>query len=167
MTDANQPEGTAQPSKNQRKQEMAERRQLAEKLVKLPQAQLDRLPYPALQEATKEARRMAKPAARKRQIQYLAKLLGQVDPAPVKALIETKEAGSQAWTQQFHQLESWRSRLLAGDLSALEEICEACPAADRQRLRQLSRLASKEQQEGKSQRQFRKLFQYLRELVEA
>lgn len=154
------------PSKSQRKREMTELKQLAQKIAGLSAAQLDRLPYPELQEAARQAQAITKGGARRRQIQFIAKLLSQLDVQPVRDALAINEAGSQAWTQQFHQLESWRASLVAGNLDVIQEIVAAYPDADRRQLRQLSRNAISERERGDSQQQFRKLFQYLKSLAD-
>lgn len=66
-----------------------------------------------------------------------------------------------------HLLERWRARLVEGGNDALTEFVNAYPHADRQRLRQLVRAASKERNgETPATRHYRALFQFIRTLAE-
>jgi ribosome-associated protein len=64
----------------------------------------------------------------------------------------------------MHQLERWRDRLLESD-TALTELLAAHPQADAQRLRTLIRNAQKEMEAQKPPRNFREIFQVLREII--
>lgn len=154
------------PSKSQRKREMQAIREMAERLVQLSGEQLATLPYPDVIDAAGQARRITRGNARKRQIQYLAKLLSRQDPAPVQELLDTLDASSAVHVQKFHQLEDWRERLIDDDPDVMAEILELHPDLDRQQLRQLARAASRECAAGDQRTEFRKLFQFLRKLSE-
>jgi ribosome-associated protein len=64
----------------------------------------------------------------------------------------------------MHQLERWRDRLLESD-TALTELLADHPKTDVQRLRALIRNAQKEQEAGKSPKNYREIFQVLKEII--
>ena len=77
------------PSKSQLKREMHALQELGEQLVALSLDQLKKVPMPdALADAVREAKRMTKHEARRRQMQYVGKLMRNVDPAPILAQLE-------------------------------------------------------------------------------
>lgn len=157
-------EEQAPPSKSQRKREMHALQDLGEQLVALSAERLARIPMPdALREAVREAQRLKSHEARRRQMQYIGRLMRSADPAPIQAALDALAGASRAETARQHRLERLRSRLLE-DEAALGEIAAAHPGADLQRLRQLRRSALKEQELGKPPRSFREIFQVLREL---
>lgn len=159
-------------SKSQRKREMQELRLLGEKLVKLTDEQLTPLSNVVIVKAVHECRKITKGNARKRQIQYIAKLLRNVQIDDIKKLIDRYDASSKTHARQFHQLEMWREQLITGDFSALDEIAITYPGIDRQQLKQLTRKAIQERQKLNDEQlkgppvQYRRLFQYLKSLVD-
>ncbi len=161
------PAARPETSKAQRKRDMEALRQLATRLTKLPASQIERLPYPDLRAGIHTARHLTRGNARKRQIQHLSKQLKALDRAPIMAILDRLDASSAAHIKQFRQLEQWREQLLTGDFTALAAICHRYPHTDRQHLRTLTRNAIAErQQEGNQRTHFRKVFKYLKELVE-
>lgn len=162
-----------QPSKSQRKRDMQALRDLGEKLVQLTDDQLAPLMQPKILSAIQDCRKITKGNARKRQLQYIAKLLRTADIHDVKNLVDRYDASSRSHLRQFHQLEKWREHLLAGDYQALDEIGTEYPDLDRQFLKQLTRKAIKERElQEKEQNpsapiQFRKIFQYLKSLADS
>ena len=155
------------PSKSQRKRDMEALRVLAEKLSQISADHLARVEDEQIRESVTAATRITKGNARKRQIQYVAKLLSRIDTQPIQQIVDELDASSAAHVQKFHQLESWRERLINGDDAAFAEIVEQYPQCDRQHLRTLIRQAMQEHEQGEQHVQFRKLFQFLKKLEEA
>jgi len=154
------------PSKSSRKREMQMLRDLGERLLSIPDEQLSRLPAD-LVEAVNACKKITKGNARKRQLQYIGKLLRNGDADEVQRLVDRYDAGSRAHVLQFHQLEQWREHLIAGEPAAMDEILAAYPQVDRQHLRQLVRNAITERTaERQPPVHYRKLFQYLKSLVD-
>ena len=150
-------------SKTRRKQEMLELQALGAALVDLSAAHLERMALPeALAQAVREARRFASHEARRRQMQYIGRLMREVDAAPIRAQIAAVEGGSAQERARHQRLEHWRARLLEQD-GALTEFARAHATADLQKLRALIRNARKEQAEGKPPRAMRELFRVIRE----
>jgi ribosome-associated protein len=152
------------PSKSQIKREMAALQALGEQLVALGKDQLARIVLPEdLRQAVRDAQRFTKHEARRRQLQYIGRLMRAVDPAPIQAALDEIHGVSAAANAHQHALERLRARLLE-DESVLGDIAAQYPHADLQHLRQLRRNALKEQAAGKPPRAFRELFRVLREL---
>ena len=155
------------PSKTQVKREMAALQALGEQLVALSGERLARLDLPdELRDAVRDARRFTQHEARRRQLQYIGRLMREVDPAPIRAALDEINGVSAAANARQHALERLRARLLE-DEGVLGEIARSHPGTDLQHLRQLRRNALKEQAEGKPPRAFRELFRVLRNLQEA
>ncbi|MDD2914206.1 MAG: ribosome biogenesis factor YjgA [Gallionella sp.] len=153
------------PSKTKIKKQMHELRDLGEELTDLSKDQLAQLDIPEnLRDAVREMKNINKFGAQRRQLQYIGKLMRDVDPAPIIAKLNAWKGYSQQHTAYMHQLERWRERLLESD-AALTELLAAHPQADAQRLRALIRNAHKEREANKPPKNFREIFQVLREII--
>jgi ribosome-associated protein len=165
-TGPEQPAPLEEPkSKTRRKKEMHALQDLGERLVRLSREQLDRLPLPDdLREAIHEARRINSHGARRRQLQYIGRLMRSVDAAPIRARLDEWSGASRAEAARLRLVGHWRERLLEDD-SALGELAREYASADLQRIRALIRNARSEQAAGMPPRSSRALFKALRELV--
>jgi ribosome-associated protein len=153
------------PSKTRIKKQMHELRDLGKELTELGKDQLAQLDIPeSLRDAIREMKNINKFGAQRRQMQYIGKLMRGVDPAPILAKLDAWKGKSQHHIAYMHQLERWRDRLLEND-SALTELLAAYPEADAQRLRTLIRNAQKEMEAQKPPKNFREIFQVLREII--
>jgi ribosome-associated protein len=154
------------PSKSQKKREMTALQALGAELVELGRDQLAKIELPEdLRDAVRDAQRFTQHEARRRQLQYIGRLMRDLDPAPISAALDEIKGVSAAATARLHALERMRTRLLE-DENALGEIARMYPGADLQHLRQLRRNALKEQEQAKPPRAYRELFRVLRELEE-
>ena len=160
--------GTPDPlSKSQRKRDMDALQDIGEELTQLNEQQLAGVELPeSLRDAVLVARTMKRNEARRRQMQYIGKLMRQVDPAPIRARIDGWRSASVAHTAQLHHIERWRERLLA-DPDALALFITEHPDADTQQLRTLIRNTEYERTHGKPPKSYRALFQMIRALIEA
>jgi len=150
-------------SKTKRKQEMLELQSLGAKLVELPESQIDEMPMDeALRDAVLEAKRIKSHEAKRRQMQYIGRLMREVDAAPLRERLEAIAGYSAQAAAQHRRLEAWRERLLADD-GALTDFAAEFPAADLQAVRTLIRNARKEQKEAKPPRAYRELFRLIKE----
>ena len=163
MTDE-QPVSDVTLSKSQRKREMGELRELATRLAELNQDQIDQINDTVIRESVEATLKITKGNARKRQIQYTAKLLSKIDNTQIRQLIDTLDSSSAVYVQKFHRLENWRERLIDGDESVWNHIFLNHPDCDRQLLRQLTRNAVKELSINDKGPHFKKLFQFLKQL---
>ena len=152
-------------SKTRRKQAMHALQDLGEALVALGDKRLAALDLPdPLREAVQEAKRLKGFEARRRQLQYIGRLMREVDPVPIQARISAWEGNSRLHAAWLHDLEHWRERLLS-DVEALAELARTSPGADLQHLRNLVRNAQAESAAGKPPRSYRALFQALKSLM--
>jgi ribosome-associated protein len=167
MTEDDEQQPTAQErvSKTRIKREMHARQDIGEALVELPQARLDELDLPErLRDAVLHARTISKFGALRRQLQYIGRLMRDVDASAIEARLEAWNGQSRQAAVHLHQLERWRERLVADD-GAMEELLGAYPGADAPRLRALVRNARREQALGKAPASFRELFQELKSII--
>lgn len=153
------------PSKTRRKREMLDLQALGVALSKLPEGQFAAIALPeSLAAALREARRITSHEGRRRQLQYVGRLMREVDPAPIRAALEGL-AGQSAQARARQQLlERWRARLIDDD-AALTEFAAAHAGTDLQVLRTLIRNARRELNEAKPPRAQRELFRMLRDLL--
>lgn len=155
-------------SKTRRKQEMHSLQDLGEQLTGLPKAMLDKckLPEELLRAIAEYKRIPEKRGARKRQLQYIGRVMRDIDAEPIRKVLEAEGQGVELEKRRFKRLEEIRERLLAGDQAMLDEVIGKCAQLDIQYLRQLIRQAGKEAEENKPPAASRKLFAYLREVME-
>jgi len=154
------------PSKTQRKKEVQALQELGAELVALTEEQLATIELPErLRDAVTEARRIRTFEARRRQLQYIGKLMRNLDPAPIRAALDAWQARPRTHTALLKRTEFWRERLLA-EPGALGQLLAEYPGADARRLRALVRGALHERDAGSPPRSYRELYQALRDLIE-
>ena len=152
-------------SKTQRKRDSHALQSLGEELTELTQEQLAELALPErLLDAVLAAKSITKFGALRRQLQYIGRLMHDVDGKAIAARLEAWKGQSRAATAHLHLLERWRTRLL-DDETALDDLAAAYPGRDTQKLRELVRNVQRERAEGKPPRSYRALFQELRRMV--
>jgi ribosome-associated protein len=152
-------------SKSQRKRDAQELKRLGVALLDFSDDALRQLMLPdVLLDALRTAKKIHSNGARKRQMQYIGKLMQDIDAEPVRQAIETRNRQHSTHTREFHQLESLREQLITDGDSALPAALAQFPYADRQHLRKLVRQARNEQETRQPPRASRLLFRYLREL---
>jgi len=152
-------------SKTKRKQEMHELQALGVALVALTEAQLEFL-EPELRQAVLAAKRITAHEGRRRQMQYIGKLMRGVDPAPIRARLDKITGSSSQADARHKRIEALRRRLLADD-EALTHFAATHPSADLQTLRALIRNSRKEHEEGRPPRAYRELFRLLTSIESA
>ena len=139
---------------------------LGAELVELSDAQLASMDLPeSLRDAVVAARGMGKFEARRRQLQYIGKLMRNIDAEPIRVRLDGWKASSREHTARLHRIERWRERLIADD-TALGEFIAAHPNADTQKLRMLIRSCRAERADSRPPRSFRALFQVIRDTME-
>jgi len=152
------------PSKSQLKREMTALQDLGAELVALSKERLAKIEMPErLRDALLDFQRFTKHEARRRQMQFIGKIMREFDAAPLRAAMDGIKGVSDAANIRQHQLERLRTRLME-DEAVFSELARDHPAADIQHLRQLRRSALKEAQQNKPPRAYRELFRELREL---
>lgn len=159
-------------SKGQQKREAEAAQALGRELVELPLAQFktlqERVELPErLHAALVDCRAIKAHGALRRQMQYIGKLMRDVELEPIQKTLEQVKRGGQVATAQLHQLERWRERLLTEGQSALDALLQASPNADANHLQELIASAHREAAHNQPPRAARLLFKYLRDLLVA
>jgi ribosome-associated protein len=150
------------PSKSHRKREMIALQKLGEALVNLPEAQLDNIPLDEkLFDAITMARSITNFEGKRRQMQYIGRLMRDADVKPIEEALARFQLKHQNSTAQFHQTERWRDKLMAEGDEKIQEFILAFPDTDRQRLRQLTRNAKLLKSGADTE-----LFRYIRQMIE-
>lgn len=155
----------AEPSKSELKREAEAARDLGERLLSVPESVLAEFPLSDnLRAALRETQRITAHGARRRQLQYVGKLMRQQDLPAIEAALARSDPDDPHNVRVQHEAERWRTRLL-GDPAALTELLNRYPTVDAQALRQVLRQTQKELEEHKPPRNFRLLFRLLREAI--
>ncbi|MCE4556016.1 ribosome biogenesis factor YjgA [Pelomonas cellulosilytica] len=153
------------PSKSQMKRDMTALQKLGEELLTLPESRWPPLALPEiLSDALKAAKKITNFEGRRRQMQYIGKLMRKIDPEPVREAVAAFKLGHAQDSLKLHQSERWREQLLADD-AALQTFIEAHVNVDIQQLRNLVRAARKDAAnapEKRSGRAYRELFQFIK-----
>lgn len=153
-------------SKSQLKRDSQALQDMGGKLVEMPIGQLTKFELPEnLKDAIYEARRLKNREGKRRQLQYIGKLMRTADISFIQDTLDKMDHQSQTYRQHFQQLEDWRDRIIGEGTPAIEALIEKYPDADRQQLRNLQRQASREL-DNKGTTASRKIFAYLRTLSE-
>ena len=154
-----------EPSKSELKREAEAARDLGERLLAVAETDLADFPLSDnLRAALRETRRITAHGARRRQLQYVGKLMRQQDLPAIEAALTRIDPDDPHNVRLQHESERWRTRLL-DDPAALTAFMDAYPLADAQVLRQLLRQVQKEQAEQKPPRNFRSLFRVIRSAI--
>jgi len=155
------------PSKTQRKKASHELQDLGEALVALPESRVQALDIPeGLRDAVHEYRRTRSHEGRRRQMQYIGKLMRGVDTAPIRQAVLDMQLGRAKDSLSLHEAERWRAELIADD-AGIGAFVQQFPATDTQQLRSLVRSARKDAAlapEQRSGRAFRELFQFIKQV---
>ena len=155
-------------SKSARKRQMHALQILGEQLVALTAPQLAKLELDeALLEAVTLAQRINHHSGKRRQMQYIGKLMRSADADRIAQALDALHEGSRKDKAREHMIEAARDSLITRGDDALSEVLTLWPHADRQKLRQLGRSAIDEKNKGLPPTSARKLFRYLRSLPDA
>ena len=148
-------------SKTRRKREMTELQDLGAALVKLSKEQLARIDMPeSLRDAIDECRRFTKHEAIRRQMQYIGRIMRNIDAGPIAAQLAEIEAPSKRQTALFHVAEQWRADMVES-ADAIARFVGEFPEADAKRLQELATQAREEKRTSKPPRSYRELFHVL------
>ncbi len=158
------------PSKSELKRQSNELQKLGEQLIEAPRDRVKRVPMPdEVKDAILMAQTITNHEGRRRQLQYVGKMMRTLDEeevAVIQRTIESWKGASKAETASLHALERRRDKLLADD-KALTQLLGEHPELDAQHLRTLIRNARKEQAENKPPKAYREIFQILKDLAKA
>ena len=124
-----------------------------------------------LLDAITQAKRITNFEGRRRQMQFIGKLMRPLDADPIRAAIDEQANGSAELTLALHLAEQWRDRLIASD-DALGEWLTDHADGDSQQLRALIRQARKDitkpETPGQAPRHgkaYREIFQLVRQAM--
>jgi ribosome-associated protein len=161
------PEADEPTSKTKLKAEADAAQNIGKKLIDLSKDRLIKLNLPeTLFDAVMEAKRLTANGAVRRQLQYLGRLMRDIDSAPIVEQLHRWEGKHNEENARFHIMERWRTRLIAEPI-ALQEFLTNYPQADIQQLRTLIRNAQREEAAQKPPKSSRELFKLIREVSEA
>jgi ribosome-associated protein len=148
-------------SKTRRKREMKDLQDLGAALVKLSKEQLARIQMPEnLRDAIEDCRKFNKHEAIRRQMQYIGRIMRNIDASPIAAQLREIEAPTKRQTALFHVAEEWRAQMLEGP-DAVARFVSEFPEADANRLRELAEKAREEKRASKPPHSYRELFHVL------
>lgn len=164
------------PSKTRLKQESEALQQIGAEVLELPEEQFRAIDMPErLRDAFVDYRRFPTLEAKRRQLQFIGKLLRSEDPEPLRKALEAHRRNKARDALTLHEAEMWRERLLAGD-EGWQAWCETFSPADARALRGLVANARREQEQaadaarlsGQAPRKgklYRELFQKVRAVL--
>ncbi len=157
------------PSKTQLKQQSHELQALGVEVAALSDERLARTEMPEpLREAILEYRKTRSHEGRRRQMQYVGKLMRSADETSLREAVAEAALGSARETLRLHEVERWRDALIADD-EALTRWMAQHPDSDAQQLRSLVRAARRDgadiSLEQRQPRRSRELFQFLKPWV--
>lgn len=170
--------GRHENSRTDDKRESDELQDLGESLLILSADQLEAIGLSEkLTDALAETKRITNFEGRRRQMQFVGKLMRKLEPEMVEAVraaIATQHSGTAADKLALHVAEKWRDDLIAND-DAFQRWIGTMPGTDTQQLRALIRQARKDQEAmvkapaGTAHRQgraYREIFLLVREQLE-
>ncbi|HYA66455.1 MAG TPA: ribosome biogenesis factor YjgA [Burkholderiaceae bacterium] len=161
------PPAEERPSKTQRKRQMHARQALGEKLVALNAQQLAQLKLPEqLHESIQAAWRLSGHEARRRQLQFIGKLMRAADFEAIRSAYENLLGASHASVALMHRCERLRDQLIT-DTRALDDFVRDHPDVDTQWLRAKVRAARQEREALRPPRHARELYRWLHTVLQA
>jgi ribosome-associated protein len=153
-------------SKTRRKRQARDLQDLGAALVRLQADQLARLDLPDdLREAVLACRTMTKHEAIRRQMQYIGRVMRDLDAQPIAAQLEALHAPTHQQTALFHRAERWRTDIMA-DPAAADLFAHEYPEADPQRLRVLAAAAAAERSAEAPPKRYRELFRVINTIMQ-
>ena len=151
-------------SKSQLKREAKHLQEIGKQLIDLKLSTLEKMNLtPDLLTAIEEHKRLKQNEAKRRHMQFIGKLMREVDAEAIEQELEKNRSGSDQQNKHLHLIERWRERLLESDDQLTLFLDEY--NVDRQQLRQLVRNARKDQEQQKNRGNSKKLFQWLKDII--
>jgi ribosome-associated protein len=158
-----------EPSKSELKRQMTALQEIGESLISLSDKELAKIPIEdeRLVLAIAETKRIKSNNARRRHMQFIGKLMRDIDAEAIIASLKALHTKKQTKNDAFHALEELRDEVLAAGIDGVELVMSRWIAGDRQQLRQFVLQHQRELKQGKPPTASRKLFKYLRTLHES
>ena len=118
------------PSRSEKKRQSLALQNMGEELTRLGPQEVKNLDLPAdLKEALQLYARIGDHEGRRRQMQFIGRVMREIDPAPIRAMLDARREVSAAATAALHKAEQWRDRLLTADEAELAGLVETLLAA--------------------------------------
>lgn len=153
-------------SKSEQKRRALRLQALGRELTELKPAQLSELTLPdQLASAIADYQRFPSREARRRQLQFIGRLMRGLNPEPIESALESIRGQSAEARYEHHQIERWRERLLEAP-EALTEFLTEFPDADRQGLRHQLQIVHRAKNEPQRRAASRTLFRFLKTVVQ-
>ena len=154
------------PSKTQLKQKSHDLQDLGLAVAALSDERVAKIEMSdALREAIQTFRRTRSHEGKRRQMQYVGKLMRKADEEALREAVAAATVGSARETLLLHETEMWRAELIADD-DALTRWLQAHAESDTQQLRSLVRAARRDAAglapEARQPRSYRELFLFLK-----
>lgn len=156
-------------SKSQKKRDMLALQDIGEELVGLSPETINKLDLPDdLRTAVVDAKRIPKSkyGGMKRQMQYIGRLMREIDPAPIIEQLSSLKAPNKKQTALHHLAERWRERLLS-DESALNAFANEFIDADRALLDKYIQASKDDKAKNRPPKHYRLLYSQIHDLVVA
>lgn len=113
------------PSRSEKKRQSLALQNMGEELTRLGPQEVKNLDLPAdLRDALQLYARIGDHEGRRRQMQFIGRVMRELDPAPIRAMLDARREVSAAATAALHKAEQWRDRLLTADQEELASLVQ-------------------------------------------
>jgi ribosome-associated protein len=163
------------PSRSAMKRASHDLQMLGQQLLEMPLSWVNEIEMPErLREALDAYRTTRTFEGKRRQVQFIGKVIRGVDPAPLREAVATFQLGHARDALSLHEAEAWRTRLLNDEKQAMTDWLAAFPHTDTQALRALIRqirkdmASAEEQPAGQAERHgraYRELFRFIKQAL--
>ena len=155
------------PSKSQLKRDSTAMQVLGREIAALSRERIAQLALPEkLHEAVIAYQKITAHEGGRRQLQYIGRLMRDVDPAPIREALDRFSGASKAEVAAMHLAERWRERLLA-DPAAFTEFAAQYAPGEIGELRTLIRNAAREKNDQRPPKDYRELYRAIRATMAA
>ena len=152
-------------SKTELKKDSKKIQQFGRKISELTINNIEAFKFPLnIYEATIDLKNLKSNSAKKRQVQYLGKLLREIDLTDAFIIMKQLKVSSQKEIQRTNIIEGWRNKLLNNN-NSITEFVDEYPEIDRQSLRQTISNAQKEKIKNKPPKYSRQLFKLIKDII--
>ena len=152
-------------SKTELKKDSKKIQQFGRKISELTLNNIEAFKFPVnIYEATVDLKNLKSNSAKKRQVQYLGKLLREIDLTDAFIIMKQLKVSSQKEIQRNHIIEDWRDKLLNNNES-ITEFVDLYPNINRQSLRQTILNAQKEKNNNKPPKYSKQLFKFIKDII--
>ena len=128
---------SSRPSKTKQKKEMEELQNIGKALVDLPKDLLKKLDLPdSLRDEVLGAKKISQNGAKRRQLQFIGKIMRTIEVEPIRAQLEQLKQPSAQKVKLLHAAESWREKMISNE-NGCKEFIRLYPKADSNILEEL------------------------------